>query len=186
MPLFSKVDFEVITCKMENEMQEFDPFDLKNAEDSVFAESANFAAIYNIAPILPGHSLIIPKRHVLSVLELSDSELAELMIFSKRVVEFLLKAFKADAFNWTIQDGEPAGQTVPHMHLHLIPRKEDDLPSPGDWYPLLKKAQTEVIDSDERVRLTSSQMRRIVSHLRKLIREGDFADISRNNGQKTG
>ena len=147
------------------------PFCNPNIEDTKFCESENFLAIYNVAPILPGHSLVIPKRHVKSALELNDSELCELMIFSRRTVEILIEAFGAKGFNWTIQDGEDAGQTVPHFHLHLIPRKQDDLAHPGDWYPKLQKSQEKIIDSDARPKLSDSEMKQVVKKIRQVARK---------------
>jgi bis(5'-adenosyl)-triphosphatase len=144
------------------------PFCKSDVNEISFAESPNFLAIYNSAPILPGHSLIIPKWHVHGLLELIDSELSEMMLFSRNTVRTLLKAFNAKAFNWTIQEGEEAGQTVPHLHLHLIPREPNDLPQPGDWYPLLKKSESEVIDSASRPRLTRDEMREIVEKIRTI------------------
>src|SRR5215213_134953 len=82
------------------------PFSIENAKDSIFAESENFIAIYNLAPILPGHSLIVPKRYVVSLMELTDDESAEMIIFSRKVVRILMQVFDADGFNWTIQESE--------------------------------------------------------------------------------
>lgn len=131
-----------------------------------FMETPSFRAIYNIAPIVPGHSLVIPKRHVGSFLSLSDPEATEMVLFSRRVVEVLLPLFHADAFNWTIQEGEEAGQTVAHLHLHLIPRTPDDLPSPGAWYPALR-ASEHVIDSASRDRLSPAERHAIVQRIRE-------------------
>jgi bis(5'-adenosyl)-triphosphatase len=147
------------------------PFCNTNVYEAVFAESENFRAIYNIAPILPGHSLIIPKRHLQSLMDLSDSELCEMMIFGRNVVRILLRAFNAVALNWTIQEGEEAGQTVPHLHMHLIPREPNDLPRPGDWYPLLRKSQSEMIDSESRPQLSPHEMKEIVAHIKQVARE---------------
>ncbi len=145
------------------------PFCAPEIEEATFAESEHFRAVYNLSPILPGHSLVIPKWHVQSLLELTDEELGELMVFSRRVVENLLAAFHARAFDWTIQEGVEAGQTVPHLHLHLLPRVEKDLPQPGDWYPLLRDyANSNVIDSEERLKISKAEMDRIVEHLRKV------------------
>lgn len=142
------------------------PFCQSEILKGMFDETDNFIAIYNAAPILPGHSLIIPRRHVASVLDLSEDELFEMVVFSRDTAKRLLRVFKATAFNWTVQDGAPAGQTVPHLHLHLIPRTEADLPSPGDWYPQLKRQQSELIDSDERIRLTDEQLESIATRIR--------------------
>ena len=141
------------------------PFCDPNVDEARFSESENFQAIYNIAPILPGHSLIIPKRHVESLLELNDKELHEMMIFSRNTTEMLLEFFKSSSFDWTIQEGEDAGQSVSHLHLHLIPRRSNDLSQPGDWYPLLRESESEIIDSSTRARLSPEEMRLIVSRI---------------------
>lgn len=154
--------------------------------DATFAESDNFRAIYNIAPILPGHSLVIPKWHIQSLIDLSDEELYEMITFGRNVVKKLLIAFHAQAFNWTIQEGEEAGQTVLHLHLHLIPRKPKDLLQPGDWYPLIRESlnnYADVIDSESRPRLTSEEMKKIVYHLQKEIGEieGKVVEVVRSH-----
>lgn len=140
-----------------------------NGTDAVFAESKNFVALYNIAPILPGHSLVVPRRHVESLMDLSKPALAELMVFSRDVVKILSRAFNTGGFNWTIQEKEEAGQSVGHLHLHLIPRKPKDLPEPGDWYPLLKQKEAEIIDSAKRARLKPQELRRIVAEIKSSI-----------------
>lgn len=143
------------------------PFCDTSSADDTFAESPHFRAIYNLAPILPGHSLVVPKRHVHSFLSLTDDEAMEMTLFSRRVVSILLRVFAAESFNWTIQEGEEAGQTVPHMHLHLIPRLPQDLPQPGDWYPRLRESQSEAIDSRNRRRLSKSERYEVVSRIRR-------------------
>ncbi len=147
------------------------PFCDPSIEFATFGKSGHFRAVYNLAPILPGHALVMPKRHVTSLLDLSEEELSEMMVFSRRVVKVLLAAFGARAFDWTIQEGVEAGQSVPHLHLHLIPRKAEDLPQPGDWYPRLMDSLTiDAIDSEQRPRLHAEEMKRIVEHLRKVWR----------------
>jgi len=131
----------------------------------------NFIAIYNIAPILPGHSLIIPKFHFQSYMDLNESMICELFVFAQKVIEVLLKAFNCDGFNLTIQDGANAGQTVNHLHLHLIPRKDKDLPQPGDWYPLLESNRNQmIIDSSSRNQMSQSELLSISDTLRKIAK----------------
>lgn len=134
-------------------------------KSSCFAESPHFMAIYNIAPILPGHSLVIPKEHHQSVLELEEAKLCEMMLFSQKIIKLLGKAFQREAFDWTIQDGKAAGQTVMHLHAHIIPRQEGDFPEPGDWYPALQKQESAMIDSQFRPRLNSVEMAKIIKYL---------------------
>jgi bis(5'-adenosyl)-triphosphatase len=142
------------------------PFCDASRERSTFAERGEFLAIYNIAPILPGHSLIIPRWHVSSLLDLSDAEIAEMVRFSRDVVRNLMIIFGATGFNWTVQEGEESGQTVPHLHLHLIPRSSGDLPSPGAWYPELIKSESDHIDSQDRFRLTQDQLATVADRIR--------------------
>lgn len=156
---------------MNNIYKEDCPFCNINTRTAQFAESPNFRAVYNIAPILPGHSLIIPKRHVQSFLELSEAELCEMVSFSQRCIRILQNAFSTTGFNWTIQEGEEAGQTIPHLHLHLIPRKPNDLPQPGDWYPKLLGHDSGAIDSEQRAKLTDAQLNEVVKKLKDTAKE---------------
>jgi len=81
-------------------------------------------------PISPGHTLIIPKRHVGSFFEITKAErdtLLELLGEAKKVID---RELKPTGFNIGINDGPAAGQTVPHLHIHLIPRFKDDQEDP--------------------------------------------------------
>jgi bis(5'-adenosyl)-triphosphatase len=144
------------------------PFCNTHVLDAEFAESENFRAIYNRAPILAGHSLVIPKRHVTSLMDLNELELCEFVAFGRKSLKILLRAFDARSFDWSIQEGKEAGQTVPHLHLHLIPRKPNDLARPGDWYSELCKSQPGILDSESRAKLTPDQMKEAVTNLRKI------------------
>lgn len=140
------------------------PFCSESILKAQFAESKHCRAIYNISPILPGHSMVIPKKHFSSISDLPDEVYHDLMLFMRQVSEILQKAFQAAGINWTLQEGEEAGQTVPHLHFHLIPRQPADLPEPGDWYPKLRGQQA--IDSGKRPRLSEKEMKEVVASLR--------------------
>jgi bis(5'-adenosyl)-triphosphatase len=142
------------------------PFCHTDIKRSVFAEEGQFFAIYNIAPILPGHSLVIPKAHVESVMRLSETELGQFVAFARRVTKTILKTFDASGFDWAIQDAQEAGQTVPHLHMHIIPRTPNDLPHEGDWYDKLEQSQAQAIDSKDRPHLTTQQLDHYVRALR--------------------
>ncbi len=146
------------------------PFCHPRIEAQCFLSYRGFMAIYNIAPALPGHSLIIPKRHVASFMDLDESELQALMVLSQRCARILKTAFGTTAFNWSIQDHPDAGQTIQHLHLHLLPRSPADLASPGDWYPLLHGETTTYtsIDSEQRPKLNEAELQTIVKKLRSL------------------
>ena len=159
-----------INLKSESLIKDKDcPFCKEEIKEISFLENENFFAILNIAPILPGHSLIIPKKHIISLFELNNNELQEFILLGQQAAKILSKAFNVESFNWSIQEREYAGQTVPHLHMHVISRTKNDLPSPGDWYPLLeKKFYSEHIDNSERPKLTKEQLSVVISKLRKL------------------
>ena len=151
------------------------PFCSRDIEVSVFARSGNFIALYNLAPVFPGHSLVIPSRHVHSLLELSEKEAAEMMSFSQKVTRLLLQVFGAKAFDWSVQDGEAAGQSVAHLHLHIVPRNTGDRPDPGDWYPEIAQNTAEILDSAFRPKIPPDELERIVKKLREQAKkEGLF------------
>ena len=77
-------------------------------------------------PITEGHTLIVPRRCVRSLSELTNVEILAIMRLAKRIQKALKKSFGAEAFNVCWNEGCIAGQTVPHFHLHIIPRKEGD------------------------------------------------------------
>jgi diadenosine tetraphosphate (Ap4A) HIT family hydrolase len=81
-------------------------------------------------PISPGHTLIIPKRHIGSFFDLSPDEREDLMSLVSNAKAELATEFKPDGFNIGINDGPVAGQTVPHLHIHLIPRYKGDMADP--------------------------------------------------------
>jgi bis(5'-adenosyl)-triphosphatase len=145
------------------------PF-LQDGECAIFYESPLMLALYNIAPVVPGHSLIIPRRTVARMADLTEAEQNVFMSFALQVAEGLSRVFQASDFNWIIQDGHLAGQTIDHVHLHLIPRHDGDFPHPGDWYPHFTAHQNNVdnvdIDSQDRLRLNKDEMCAIVDRLK--------------------
>ena len=81
-------------------------------------------------PVSPGHTLVIPRRHVGSFFELTDVERASMFELLAQARAELDVSLRPDGFNIGINDGVAAGQTVPHLHLHLIPRYLGDTPDP--------------------------------------------------------
>lgn len=143
------------------------PFCNPAIKEAVYAENDYFYAIYNIAPILPGHSMIIPKKHYSSIFKIPEEILKEFIIFASHITKFLENYYDSTGFDWSVQEGIHAGQSVTHVHWHIIPRKENDLSSPGAWYKELQKSQMQEIDNAKRKRLNTDEMRKIVDPLRK-------------------
>lgn len=81
-------------------------------------------------PVSPGHSLVIPKRHTGSFFDTSDAERQALLALLDEARAAAIAEFAPASFNIGINDGPAAGQTVPHLHLHLIPRYEGDQADP--------------------------------------------------------
>jgi diadenosine tetraphosphate (Ap4A) HIT family hydrolase len=81
-------------------------------------------------PVSPGHTLVIPKRHVGSFFEASVAKRDAMLTLLDHARTEIVAALSPDGFNIGINDGAAAGQTVPHLHLHLIPRFNGDLADP--------------------------------------------------------
>lgn len=81
-------------------------------------------------PLSPGHTLILPRRHVGSFFEVEPEERDALLALLEEAKRRLDKEFRPDSYNIGINDGLAAGQTVPHLHIHLIPRYVGDQPDP--------------------------------------------------------
>jgi diadenosine tetraphosphate (Ap4A) HIT family hydrolase len=81
-------------------------------------------------PVGPGHSLVIPRRHAGSFFELHTSEQAAMVLLLDQARADLEREFAPDGYTIGINDGVAAGQTVPHAHLHLIPRHRGDVGDP--------------------------------------------------------
>ncbi len=81
-------------------------------------------------PVSPGHTLVIPKRHIGSWFETTPEEQSAMLNLLERAKIVLETEFKPDGYNIGINDGPTAGQTVPHLHMHLIPRYKGDQGDP--------------------------------------------------------
>jgi diadenosine tetraphosphate (Ap4A) HIT family hydrolase len=81
-------------------------------------------------PISQGHTLIIPRRHTGSFFDLDVNERSDLLFLLDRAKVVLDAEFSPHGYNIGINDGTAAGQTVPHLHIHLIPRYKGDCPDP--------------------------------------------------------
>ena len=89
-------------------------------------EDENFKVILDLNPATRGHALILPKAHAANVYELPDELAGKAMILAKHMAEKMTRCLHSDGFNIIQNNGEQAGQTVFHFHMHLIPRYEGD------------------------------------------------------------
>ena len=98
--------------------------------ERVIDENATAIAIRDGYPVSPGHTLLIPRRHTGSFFDLSERERSDVLALLDRAKIAIDEEFQPQGYNIGINDGAAAGQTVPHLHVHLIPRFEGDLPDP--------------------------------------------------------
>jgi len=97
----------------------------------VLVSTSTAAVIRDGFPVTEGHSLAIPHRHVESVFDLTEEELQDLGELSSDVRRRLLDSDDTiEGFNIGVNDGTVAGQTVPHCHVHIIPRRAGDVDNP--------------------------------------------------------
>jgi diadenosine tetraphosphate (Ap4A) HIT family hydrolase len=106
------------------------PFCTEINRDHIISESNHSLAILDRYPVSYGHTLIILKRHCPDYFNLSKSEQRDLWNMVSEVQERMTITFKPDGFNVGINISEAAGQTVPHVHIHLIPRYHGDTEDP--------------------------------------------------------
>ncbi len=95
-------------------------------EKNIILENNHWRAVYDGYPVSKGHTLIIPKRHISSFFDLTIYQFFSLFKIIRNTKKVLDKKFKPLAYNIGINDGSYAGQTIPHLHIHIIPRYEGD------------------------------------------------------------
>lgn len=147
----------------------------------IFYRTSLSAAFVNLRPIVPGHVLIMPERIVPTMEELTEEEYVDLWK-SVRIVQGVLKEHYqgTSAFNVAVQDGRAAGQSVPHVHVHILPRKGGDFERNDDVYDALEawaprsdmpkeKSTIEVPDDADRVDRTPEMMADEATSYRSLL-----------------
>jgi bis(5'-adenosyl)-triphosphatase len=100
----------------------------------IFAETSLSVGLVNLKPVVPGHVLIVSKRVVPRFHDLTDDETADLWSLAKRVGHALEGRVGATSVTFALQDGPQAGQTVPHVHVHVLPRVAGDFADNDDIY----------------------------------------------------
>ncbi|KAF2272482.1 HIT-like protein, partial [Westerdykella ornata] len=125
-------------------------------------------ALVNLKPLLPGHVLVSPRRVVPRFNDLSAAEVQDLFLTVQRVSKTVERVFQASSLNIAIQDGVDAGQSVPHVHAHIIPRRRNDLSHAGGTDAIYAMMESE--DGD----------------LHKQFAERDGANGDQNIGQRRG
>ncbi len=91
-----------------------------------FYEDEDFKVILDASPATKGHALILPKQHADNLYELDDATAAKVLPLAKKLATAMKDKLNADGINVVQNNGEAAGQTVMHFHMHLIPRYASD------------------------------------------------------------
>lgn len=92
----------------------------------VFYEDESCVAILDIEPLAPGHALILPRRHSSNILEVAAEDLGPIFQGVQKAIAVLRDGLSPDGFTIGINHGRVSGQTVEHLHIHAIPRWNDD------------------------------------------------------------
>ena len=105
----------------------------------VFFRSKLSYGFVNRKPVVPGHVLVAPLRIVNRFCDLSEDEVADIFLSTQKISTVIEREFEATSLTIAIQDGADAGQTVPHFHVHILPRRKEDFHDNDDVYKVLEK-----------------------------------------------
>lgn len=100
-----------------------------NKEELIFENDTCYTK-YSKYPVSPGHILIIPKRHFENFFNITNQEYLNMMDLLDKTRFYLICKYNPDGFNIGVNVGEAAGQTIMHLHVHLIPRYKGDMDNP--------------------------------------------------------
>merc|ERR1719285_459195 len=135
-------------------------------KSQIFAHSPLCYAVVNLKPLVPGHVLVLTKRVVERVKDVKPEELSDLWSLAQQISTPLEQHFGADSISFVIQDGPNAGQTVKHVHVHVIPRKKNDFKFNDEIYQQLRRDG----EDDGRVARSEEEMAVEATLFRKLVR----------------
>jgi len=150
----------------------------------IFHKTEHSFALVNLRPLVPGHVLVVSNRIAPLLDDLHDHEYDDLWKTVRKVQRALKAKYNCDAFNVAVQDGEGAGQSVPHVHIHILPRYRGDLERNDDIYDQLemwapreedsqKKKRLEVPDDSERRGRTIEEMAEEASIYQSLMKQSE-------------
>ena len=157
-------------------------------ESHIFYRSKLSTAFVNLRPIVPGHVLVVSNRVVPLLEDLTDEEYSDLWNTVRKLQPMLRELYHTDddrefGFNIAVQNGRASGQTVPHVHVHILPRIGGDIERNDDIYQALEEwaprdshkpeteesNQLEVPDDDDRRDRTSDEMAEEAERYRRLL-----------------
>lgn len=133
---------------------------------AVFLQTELSFALVNRKPVVPGHVLVCPLRPVERFRDLQPDEVADLFSTTQKVANVVEKLFNATSITITIQDGPEAGQTVKHVHVHVLPRRAGDFKHNDSIYEELQRHDQDDEDvpskwrSEEDMAVEASKMKK--------------------------
>jgi len=98
--------------------------------DRIVEENEHAYVVLDAYPVASGHSLVVSRRHVGDVFELSDDEITSMLRLIKAARERIDRSLHPDGYNVGVNVGKVSGQTIPHVHIHVIPRYQGDIDDP--------------------------------------------------------
>ncbi|KAG9323907.1 hypothetical protein KVV02_006273 [Mortierella alpina] len=156
----------------------------------IFLKTKHSLGLVNLKPILPGHVLVISRRNVPRFLDLNPEEVSDMFQAAQRIGRIIEKEYGGSSLTIACQDGPAAGQTVPHCHVHIIPRRLGDYKDNDDIYDDISRNTAELltasgntgepaaasvdkkgVDNDERVARSEQDMAAEASHLESLLQQ---------------
>ena len=120
----------------------------KEIPAEIIYEDDNAIAFLDINPLTPGHTIVIPKTHAENIIDLGENETSSLFLAVKKVTSLLQEKLSPKGFTIGINHGEISGQTVPHLHIHIIPRYEGD--NGGSIHSVVKLTVSETISETKK------------------------------------
>ncbi|XP_062924467.1 bis(5'-adenosyl)-triphosphatase isoform X1 [Mobula hypostoma] len=132
----------------------------------IFLQTELSFALVNRKPVVPGHVLVCPVRVVERFQDLHPEEITDLFQTSQKVAKVVERHFQGTSLTIAIQDGPEAGQTVKHVHIHILPRKKGDFARNDNVYMELQKHDQETSEVSHHWR-TEEEMASEAADLRK-------------------
>lgn len=151
----------------------------KISPSQIFFRTKHSFALVNLRPLVEGHVLVCSTRVTPLLSDLDPDEYIDLWMTVRSVQDALKRQYKCHSFNVAVQDGREAGQSVPHVHVHILPRHDGDFERNDDVYDELEnwaprdvpttKKKLEVPEDDQRVDRTPDEMSAEASIYRSLM-----------------
>jgi histidine triad (HIT) family protein len=117
---------------------------VKQIPANIIYEDERTLAFLDINPLAEGHTLVIPKHHAESVFDISEVDLKHILVVAQKIANKMRVAIHADGVDLIQASGQAADQQVPHFHLHVIPRKNEDQLGLREWWvSKMKKVEPE-------------------------------------------